>query len=514
MSRRRNALIATAFSYAQWAFGTIGAFYVTRLVLGVLGKDVYGMWLATGAVLGYAALADLGILGVMPWLFAEADGKKDTSKLRSLLIHGLAAGVTGGIIYAAIATLLWIALPGLLHLSPSDLGALRGPIIATIAITTVGYPLRLLLALRNGLQDYAFTGVLSLIQTFLTLVITVSLTYSGHALYGVALGAPIPGLLSGVAALARTARRNAELFREMPGLEWPVLRDIVVSGTGAWVSSLGWQLAYASDSVILAHLGYRSAVPVFVITSRLGLTLMQMSWGLPDSASVGLAQLNAEGDKSRVASVVIALVRFHLIAAGVIACGVMAGNLGFVTAWTGVDLYGGSTLNAVFAIDIAVLSAMHALVIPAAVLGARLRIGLATMLHGGLHVVIALILGRYWGLTGVAAATAISCLLTTIPIGAKTLTEQTSIGLGTIFREVIGSWMPRVLPCAAAALFVGWALARVSAHEHWGRSGALAAGVAAGGTIGVTYLFSVRPLVRDLPFGPRMRRMLATLHLV
>ncbi len=168
MSRRKNALIATAFNYAQWGLGLIAAFYVTRLVLAVLGKDVYGMWLATGAVLGYAALADLGILGVMPWMFADADGKKDTPALRSLLIHGLAAGVTGGIIYAALATALWISLPGLLHLSPDDRAALRGPVAATITLTAMGYPLRLFGALRLGLQDYSFTGVLTILHTLLT----------------------------------------------------------------------------------------------------------------------------------------------------------------------------------------------------------------------------------------------------------------------------------------------------------------------------------------------------------
>ncbi len=227
-----------------------------------------------------------------------------------------------------------------------------------------------------------------------------------------------------------------------------------------WIGSLGWQLAYASDSVILAHLGYRSAIPVFVITSRLGLTLMQMSWGLPDSASVGLAQLNAEGDRDRVGSVVTTLIQFHLITAGVIACGVMAGNFGFVTLWMGADLYGGSTLNAVFALDIAVLSIVHALTVPSAVLGARLKIGFATLVHGGIHILVALVLGRWWGLVGVAAATSISGLLTTLPVGAKTVSELTPLTLRRIFREVIGSWLPGVLSCAAVALLAGWYLSR------------------------------------------------------
>ncbi len=356
------------------------------------------MWLATGAVLGYAALADSGDPGrACPWLFAEADGKKDTHELRSLLTHGLAAGLAGGAIYAALATLLWIALPNLVHLSAGDRDALRGPVIATVALTTAGYPLRLFVALRTGLQDYSFTGVLSLIQTFLTVAITLTLIFSGHALYGVAIGAPIPGdRLGNRRACSHGEAKSGDLSRDarttMAGFP-----HIVVSGTGQWVGSLGWQLAYSSDSVVLAHLGYRSVVPVFVITSRLGLTLMQMSWGLPDSTSVGLAQLNAEGDRDRVGSVVTTLLQFHLITAGVIACGVMAGNFGFVTAWTGADLYGGSTLNAVFALDITVLSIVHALTVPAAVLGARLKIGFATLVHGGIHILVALTPGTLVG---------------------------------------------------------------------------------------------------------------------
>lgn len=48
------------------------------------------------------------------------------------------------------------------------------------------------------------------------------------------------------------------------------------------------------------------------------------------------------------------------------------------------------------------LSVVHGLAVPAAVLGARLKIGVATLTHGGLHIPLALPLGRHWGLVDVA----------------------------------------------------------------------------------------------------------------
>ena len=87
MSRRRKALIAVAFSYAQSVLGILAGLFITRLLVRALGADLYGTWLATGGLLGYAAFADLGIFSVMPWLIAEAEGEKDPARTSGLISH-------------------------------------------------------------------------------------------------------------------------------------------------------------------------------------------------------------------------------------------------------------------------------------------------------------------------------------------------------------------------------------------------------------------------------------------
>lgn len=516
MSRRAKALTAAAFAYLQWIVTAFVGFYLTRFLVRSLGKDLYGLWLGTGAFLAYAALADLGILGVLPWLVAEADGEKSEEKMRRVVANGAVASVVAGVLYGVSAMALWLSLPRLAHLSASDYQLLRGPILWMTGLTAVGFPLRLFGAIRTGLQDYKFAGTLSTLQAGANAILVVALAREGHALYGVALGSALPPLAIGILHAFRTRAREPWMLRAWPRISWESFRPVLSSGLGTWMSSLGWQLAAASDTVIIAFLGHRTEAPTFVVTGKLGLMLMQMAWVIPDSASVGLAQLNAEGNRERVREIVSALVKLHLLLAGVIACVVLAANLGFVQAWVGLDLFGGARLNGMIALDVISLSIAHAVVTPVAVLGQRTVIGVLTLANGAAHVVFALLLGNGFGLVGIAAATVLSALVTTIPAGAWLLARRTELRPSAIWRDVVSPWLARTAPCAAVALAAGWVCMRTSlaATSLGQRIGPLLVSLATGGVLAVVYMFSMRTVTRDLPFGPRLRRLLSRLRLV
>ena len=54
----------------------------------------YGLWLASGELLAYAGLAELGMLVTLPWLVAQADGQGDRARVRLLVSTGAAAATT------------------------------------------------------------------------------------------------------------------------------------------------------------------------------------------------------------------------------------------------------------------------------------------------------------------------------------------------------------------------------------------------------------------------------------
>ncbi|HYV46850.1 MAG TPA: hypothetical protein VFA20_18425 [Myxococcaceae bacterium] len=497
MSRQRRALVSAFLTYCQWAASIGTSLAMARIVIRALGQGTYGLWLAASGLLGYAALSDLGLLSVLPWLVAAADGRKDQAEIRRLTSSGLAVGAAVGAFFTAVAGALWVAAPWLLKVSPAERELVFVPFAALVVLTALGYPLRAAMGVLQGLQDVTFVGALTALQPILNLALVLVFLARGQGLLGLALGAAVPPLLAGVAFFWRLWRVRPDLFR-LRELEWlgrERLAELLGGGLGAWLGSLGWQLAFSSDAVILAYLGYRDAVTVFAITSRLGLTLMQMSWTLPDAGLVGLSQLHGEAPQ-RVGDVVAAMARLYLLLAGGVACAVLSLNAVFVRAWVGAPLFGGQPLNAALAGAVISLSLVHAVAVPAAVLGNRLRLGIVTALNGVAHVALAIPLGAWLGPVGIALATAIAGLITTLPVGLKLLPRFST--------SIIGAWLWRFAPLAALAAAVGWADARLPAPAVIG----LAALVGAG------YLVAMRPLLHELPLGSRLRRALQAARLV
>jgi O-antigen/teichoic acid export membrane protein len=513
MSRRRNALINAAFVYAQSVLGILAGFWITRLLVRMLGTEQYGAWLATGGLIAYAGFTDLGIFSVMPWLFAEADGEKNLPRTRSLIAHGLIAGAAAGVAYVAAAFALWRLLPQLAHLDSSQVGRLRAPLAVMVLATAICSPLQLFTTFLSGRQDFKFLGSWQLGGILLNATLTYVLLRAGVGLYAVAIAGVAPTFLVSIAALVRSLACYRESVQPLPRPNWRAARAILSSGSSSWMGRLGWQLASATDALVIAHLGYTRLVPTFMITSRLSLTLMQLAWSLPDSAAIGLANLGAEGDRARTAEVVRTLIRLTLVPVGAIACVTLAANGSFVRAWVGADLYGGANLNALLTLDVVALSVVHAIVTPAAILGSRWQVGSSTLANGVAHIVFAIVLGHRFGLAGVAAATTLSALVTTLPIGARVLATRTGISVTSTFGSIVLPWAARAVPCSIVAALVGWALTRYHLGTD-GRIQSLLVAGAAAGVSGMAYMWSVRGMMSTLPFGPRLTKILAAVRLL
>lgn len=503
MSRRERTLRAALLSWIQTAAALAAGFWVTRLMVDRLGESSFGVYVGVSTLLGWASLADMGLLATVPWLVAESTAdKRQLGRTLGAAAWGMAAGTA---LYAALALWLWQGGPALLELPGPQAQLAHGALGLGLGLGLLAFPLRLAGAVLAGLQDVAFVGGAAILQVLGTSALTAALLLSGYGLAGAVLGLLLPQLAVGLASALRLrmVARAEGLSPVRPGRE--DFHALARSAVSAAFSTTGWQLTMGAQALALSRTGHLEAVAQLAITSRLPLLLMQQSWTIPDAALVGLAQLKGEGLRERARSVVGTLLEFQALMAVGVSAFILALNPGFVRAWVGEARYGGDGMNAAVAIHVAVQCVVHALVAPGAVLGNRLAIGTATLL-GGVASLAACLAVAGGGASAVLVTTAACALLTTVPVGVAVLR--------TTFRELPSpsgrrEWARTAAWRLGLVLALSWPVQRAVA-ERPGVPTLLLAGAACA----VTFLLLTRPLWEGLPLSDRQRGLLRRLRLV
>jgi O-antigen/teichoic acid export membrane protein len=504
VSRTRKAALIAAFSYIQFGLAFVSGIVLVPTILRKVGTEHYGLWLACGELLAYSAMVDLGILGVLPWMIAQKDGEGDRRKIRELLGNAICVAALTGAAYLVVALTLWQFAARVVSLDDGQRGTLWGPLLVIVAGTSITFPMRTFNATLQALQDVVFGGVMGIISWAMNICLLLWLLSRGHGLYALAAAAVIPSIVTSLVCLLRLKLIAPDLI-SIPHV--PSRADFFMlfrDGFGVWMGGIGWRMVAASSSLVIVAVASPGAAVIYACTTKLGDMLMQMAWQLGDSGLIGLAQLSGEGRHERVREVVLAMLRLFSVASGGVAYVVLGFNAAFVGLWVGADKFGGYALSALLATNVILLSVTHGLFVTGAVLGSRFQTGVATLLQGVLNIALAVILGRSFGLVGVAAACSLSTLLLAIPLGVKCLRRVTGLTGADLWRGVFASWGGRV----AAMLCVGAALG------HWLVAGAVWVVILAAPGMGLLYLWYMRSLYVGMPFPARVRPWLVKVRLL
>ena len=505
MSRIRRAAVTAGFAYAQYGVAIGSGILLVPLTLHRVGAVAWGLWLASGELLGHAGMVELGVLGVLPWMLAEADGRRDRVAMRHLVGHGVAVATFVGCLYLALAAVGWVLLPRALHVTPADRAMLAGPLLILVVANAVSYPLRVMQGVLAGLQDVYFTGTFAVVNAVAGVAVTSVLLVKGYLLYALAVGAALPAIVIQIAALIRVLTLAPDLMMGWTRPTIATVRPLFANGAGVWLGTVGWALLAATNAIVITYLGHPEWVTIYAVTAKLSTMSTQIAWVLPDSGLVGLAQLYGEHrDPGRLRSVVIMILRLHLLLAGGAVCGFLAFNPAFVSRWVGAAFFGGLPLNALLAAAIIAASLIHGLITTASVLGNRLKVGTITLVNGVAQAAMALVFGHFWGLVGIASAGLLAGALTAVPAGVILLRPATQLTVRQLMTDLIGPWFIRFTPLVGMAAIAGLffrSLGMVS-------SGVIAA------AISLLYLWHMRPFYAGLPLDARWSHWLVRLRLM
>ncbi len=506
MSLRRKAAATAVFGYLQLAVSVATGLVLVPLTLHSIGARTWGVWLVSGELLAYAGMTDLGMLGVVQWMIAEAEGRGDRDEMSELVSQAVWLGVAVGLLYVVVSLVLWRVLPSALFLSAADRQMVQGPLAVTVVLTALTYPLIAYRALLVGTQDVLFAGVIALANALVSAALTATLLLLGYGLYALVWSTAAPALVSAIIVAWRAATIAPDVVLRLSTPRLRRVRFLFTHGVGSWLGTIGWQVLAASNAIVITYLGHPEWVPVYACTGKLATMCLPLTWVLPDSGHVGLAQLYGQGTaKERVREVIAMMQRAHLLIGGVAACGLLAFNPAFVTRWVGPQMFDGLQLNAALALGLVVHSFTHGLITSASIAGSRPRVGFVVLLNGAVHVALAVFLGHRFGLLGVAVAGIVGSMLTQLPGAFVLLHRTTGLPLRPMLDDLVAPWLVKAVPLIAAAALVG---------VFYSSLGIVLSAVGAA-LVCAAYVWHLRPFYVDaLPLDPRWAAWLRYVHLL
>ena len=489
MSRTRRILGGASIGYLHQAAVIVLGIWLTPFLLRRVGQHEYGLWLVAGQLLGYLALLDLGVLAILPREVAALSGQADKARAR-VAIADLLARIRGIVrtwqlpgLSVACALIWWFL--------PSDWSDLSRPLIPVFVAFVALYPLRILLAALQGVQEMTFLAGAQMAGWALGTATTITLIVAGAGLYALVIGWVVTTAVPAGAAWWRSRSLWPAADRSVPaGPTSEIFRSSL------WLSAgqVAQVLLAGSDVLLVGRILGAAAVVPYACTGKLVTVFANHPHLLMHVAQPALAEMRASESRDRLRHVATALTQAMLIMSGALIVVILPLNHVFVTWWVGPSQYAGWQLTLGFAVMMVLRHVTVALVYTLFCFGYERQISLTSLADGVVTVVATAILVWTWGPIGAPVGSIIGALLVSVPVNGRSMAREMELSAGA-FAGLLAPLLFRIVGVSAAMALISWWLAPTSI-QHVALLLTLSIGL---------YSLMVLPVAWRGPVGPYLR---------
>jgi len=331
------------FQYGWTLTNIINALILLPMYLNHIDASTLGVWLATGAILGWMTLIDPGMGELIQQRIAELRGRDLFADVAKTIGSGFLAAacillislVFGFACYIFVGTIIDKDISRYPHLA----AALRISIFAT-GLSLVSFTVN---GINQGLHNAAPVAIAALAANFLFLLINIALLYSGLGVMSIALanlGRALFVNVYGIIALLRFVR-GQELSMVM---SWTHFRDFIKIFSFTSASKILTGLSNTVDMLVLARFIPPAMITMYEINKR----PVNISSALIGRHSVALMALishaRGRGDKAFILDLIYRQFKFYLYAALLIASLFIFYHEDLIMLWTGAGHYAGNTV--------------------------------------------------------------------------------------------------------------------------------------------------------------------------
>lgn len=333
LGRKQATVLQAVGNYVYLGIIIIQGLLLVPLYLHYIGANTYGLWLASGGILGMLALVNLGIGSMLLQKISGAYGQQNLSQAGTYFINGMAIYVGICFFYGLIGMGISAWLPELLKVTGVDAELLRHSFQVAILATMLSIINECLRSLAQALLRPVVPIVSMITGRILGICVTVLMLFNDFGLWAIPVGMLLAESLIFVLNLLYAIRLFSQLGARI-SLDRNVLNEYMQTTPALFGARLGTTLSQESEPLLITLLLSPEITTAYMITRRAGDIVAQMLSAVYGATHGGYSNLvGADPERARKITGKIFAVVFS---AGLIGFVVYTGvNSGFISVWVG-----------------------------------------------------------------------------------------------------------------------------------------------------------------------------------
>jgi O-antigen/teichoic acid export membrane protein len=334
LSRKRATTVLAIGGYVNTSILVVQGLLLIPLYLQFVGAHLYGLWLASGGILGMLGVLNFGIGTMLVQRIANAYGQEDLQKAGAYFINGMLVYLLIVFAFTIAGLLSSFFLSAVFTVSGEINAQLKGCFQLAVVAAAMGILNECLRSFAQALLRPVFSMVAIAISRILGIAITVILLFRGAGLWALPLGSLVAEVLILIAGLAQAV----SLFRSLRArvvIDGTIIKEYVQVGGTMFLAILGSTLSREADPLLITLLLRPELTTAYMLTRRAADIVSQMLAVLYGATHSAFSHLVGRGSKEKTAKVATTLLvtAFFSGLIGFVTYTVM--NHSFVTLWVG-----------------------------------------------------------------------------------------------------------------------------------------------------------------------------------
>jgi O-antigen/teichoic acid export membrane protein len=438
-SRKRATILQAVGGYINTGIIILQGLLLMPLYIHYLGADTYGLWLASGGILGMLGLINFGISSMLVQRIASAYGKNDLAQAGAYFINGMVVYLSICVLLGGFGWALSIILPMILTVDGEIARLLQQCFRLAVLAVTIAVFNECLRSCSQALLRPVRPHVNNAIGRILGISISLWMLLNSFGLWSIPLGM----LVSESVIFTLNSLNVVSLFRNLnlsARVDKNIVKEFCRTGPALFLATAGNRVAQEADPLLITIIVSPEITTAYMVTRRAADVVFQMLNVLVGSIMGTFSHLTASGEVDRVRIVVKKLLALSF-SLGVIGFATyVATNQAFVKLWVGETVILDKAIVLFVAIGFFSRTFRGMLSQILYELSDFKYASIVVLIEGVARVVLSAILLVLFGVVGIPIALSIICIMVIVVLGLRLMQWlKMKINLSAIARLLISA---------------------------------------------------------------------------